>query len=221
MPDKPKTPSPIKGVLHVVRHGESEWNALGKWTGTTDVHLTDKGRKDARLMGGVLADTPIDKIYVSEQIRTHQTADEMLSVMRQSQDHYVISGAINERDYGVYTGKNKWELKQEIGEELFRDIRRGWDNDVPDGENLKEVYNRVHPFYRDVIVPELKQGKRILLVAHGNSIRSLMKYIESISDEDITEVEMIFGEVITYKVAGDGKMLDKKVTRIDTEVPPA
>ena len=211
----------VDGILYVVRHGESEWNALGKWTGTTDVDLTDKGRKDARLMGELLRDTPIDEVYVSEQIRTHQTADEMLGIMSRSRQHYHISGAINERDYGVYTGKNKWELKQEIGEEQFQNIRRGWDCDVPDGENLKEVYNRVYPFYRDSVVPSLKKGKHVLLIAHGNSIRSLMKYIESISDEDIADVEMIFGQVVVYWVSGNGKMVDKKISAIETEPPPA
>ena len=221
MANKDQSTTQMEGVLYVVRHGESEWNALGKWTGTTDVSLTEKGRHEARLLGEVMRDIPIDHTFVSEQVRTHQTADEMFKAMQQCRDSYHITSALNERDYGIYTGKNKWDLKQEIGEEEFNIIRRGWDNDVPDGENLKQVYGRVYPFYRDNIVPLLQKGDHVLVVAHGNSIRSLMKYVESISDEDITEVEMIFGEVLIYRIDTSGKMLDKDILRIDTVPPPA
>lgn len=211
----------LVGKLYVVRHGESEWNALGKWTGTTDVELTEKGRQDAQKMGEVIKHDLIDHVFVSEQIRTHQTADEMMQRMEACVEHYTITGALNERDYGIYTGKNKWELKEEVGEEEFHAIRRGWEHTIPDGENLRMVYERVYPFYRDVIIPLLSQQQHVLIIAHGNSIRSLMKYVESISDEGIAEVEMIFGEVVIYTVDSYGKAINKEVRHIPTEPPPA
>ncbi len=114
------------------------------------------------------------------------------------------SSALNERDYGEYTGKNKWEVKDLVGEEAFNQIRRGWDVPVPGGETLKMVYERVVPFYSETILPQLREGKNILIVASGNSIRSLMKYLESISDEGISQLEMPFGQIIVYNITAEG-----------------
>jgi 2,3-bisphosphoglycerate-dependent phosphoglycerate mutase len=209
------------GTLIVVRHGESEWNALGKWTGTTDVHLTTKGRREAIMLGTLIKDIKIDKAYCSRQIRSLETLESMLNASGQYDVPYERHLGLDERDYGDYTGKNKWEMKQEVGEEVFNKIRRSWDYPVPNGETLKMVYERSVPFYKQAVVPELLKGRNIMLVAHGNSIRSLIKYIESVSDEGISNVEMIFGKALFYKVDDEGKMLDKKEKSIDTTPPPA
>lgn len=210
-----------KSTLIVIRHGESEWNALGKWTGHTDVHLTSKGFSEAAKMGELLADIPIHHAYISQQMRTKETLEGVLDASRQFDVEYEVAPAINERDYGDYTGKNKWEMKEVVGEQAFHDIRRGWDVAIPNGESLKMVYERVVPFYKDVVVPRLNNGENILLVAHGNSIRSLVKYLESISDEEIGNVEMIFGTALLYKVDADGKKIEKTIMSIDTTPPPA
>lgn len=212
---------PLPGKLVIIRHSESEWNALGKWTGHTDVHLSAKGFKESALMGEKLKDIKFDFAYHSEQIRTLETLEGVLDASGQLDVPYATAAAINERDYGVYTGKNKWEVQNEIGEKAFYDIRRGWDMPVPSGETLKTVYNRALPFYKKTVLIRLAKGENVLLVAHGNSIRSLMKYIEDIADEDIGSTEMIFGTAVIYKVDSNGKILEKSVRTIETTLPPA
>jgi 2,3-bisphosphoglycerate-dependent phosphoglycerate mutase len=187
-------------------------NASGQWTGITDVHLSDKGFKDAGSLGRIVADNNLvfDKAYCSEQIRTLETLEGILDASGQFAVPFERAGAINERDYGEYTGKNKWEVKELIGEEQFQKIRRGWNEPIPGGETLKTVYERVVPFYMNEVLPQLLDGKNILLVSHGNGIRSLIKYIENIPDSDIENLEMIFNTILVYGVDEQGRMLDKQ-----------
>jgi 2,3-bisphosphoglycerate-dependent phosphoglycerate mutase len=212
---------PLPGTLIIARHGESEWNALGKWTGTTDVHLTPKGQHEAMLMGEELKDIHFDQAYYSEQIRTKETLDGILTAAGQTEIAAKRTGAINERDYGIYTGKNKWEVKEAIGDEAFHGLRRDWDYHVDGGETLKDVYERVLPFYKDEVLPRLAKGETVLLVAHGNSIRALVKYLESVPEARIAEVEMIFGTALIYQVDEAGLMTHKEVRQIQTVLPPA
>lgn len=211
------------GKLIVIRHGESEWNSLGKWTGTTDVHLSEKGFHESSLYGQELkkTDIKIDYAYCSEQIRTLETLEGILNSSQQFDVGFERAAAINERDYGEYTGKNKWEMKELIGDDKFNKIRRSWDYPVPGGETLKTVYERVQPFYSGIILPRLLRGENILIVAHGNSIRALTKFIEDISDEDIARTEMIFGTIVIYEVESRGKKINKKTLSIDSDLPPA
>lgn len=211
----------MTGKLIIVRHGESEWNATGQWTGLTDVNLTPKGRHEAELMGEQLRDIRIDHAFTSEQIRTVQTLEGLLKGAQQPDVPYDRRWGINERDYGEYTGMNKWQVKEEVGEEAFNGIRRNWDYPVPGGETLKDVYKRAVPFLQKEVLPLLLEGKNVLLVAHGNSIRSLIKYIEKISDEGIAKVEMIFGTILFYDLDKDGHMVKKDERKIDTVLPPA
>lgn len=211
----------MSGKLLVVRHGESEWNARGVWTGVTDIHLSEKGVKEVEMLGEAIKDITINHAFCSQQVRSLETLTAMLSASNQSGVPFAQDDAINERDYGIYTGKNKWEVQQEIGKSAFEKLRRGWDDHVEGGETLKDVYARAVPFYKTKILPLLQEGETVLIVAHGNSIRSLMKYIESISDKDITAVEMLFGEIVIYQVDAEGKKLTKDVRKIDTTPPPA
>lgn len=211
----------MSGLLVIVRHGESEWNAKGVWTGTTNVHLTEKGKREAHQMGEKLQDVHIDKAYCSEQVRTEETLYGMMETMAQGNIPYEISSALNERDYGIYTGQNKWEVQKQVGENTFEKIRRGWDVPIEKGETLKMVYERSVPFYQKTILPQLLEGKNILIIAHGNSIRSLEKYIESISDEGIERTEMIFGTILIFTVDKEGREMHKEIRRIETELPPA
>jgi len=209
------------GRLVIVRHSESAWNALGKWTGTTNVHLSPKGRHEAELMGQTLRDLCFDQAYVSEQVRTSETLQGILMASPTPDVTVTIAPALNERDYGVYTGKNKWQVKAEIGEVAFQALRRSWDYNVPDGETIKDVYARVEPYYISTILPLLAAGKTVLVVAHGNSIRALIKYLESISDAAISQVEMIFGTALIYEVDAAGRMVAKDELTIDSPLPPA
>jgi len=209
------------GKLLISRHTESEWNALGKWTGTTDVHLSKNGFHQAAQLGEALKDIKIDYAFCSLQIRTKETLEGILDGSGQVEVPYERSSDLNERDYGDYTGMNKWEVRDKVGEVEFNSIRRDWDHPVPNGETLKDVYDRTIPFYLQVILPRLKAGQDVLIVSHGNAIRALIKYMEDISDEGIAAVEMPFGTVIDYTVTEDGKKQDRHDIKIELTAPPA
>jgi 2,3-bisphosphoglycerate-dependent phosphoglycerate mutase len=196
--------------LILIRHGESEWNLKGLWTGLTDIGLTEKGKAQARLGGEKLKSSSIDFAYTSALLRAKQTLNEIKSVLGIDVPT-VENGALNERNYGIYTGKNKWDVQKEVGDEEFLKIRRSWDTAIPNGESLKNVYDRVVPYYKSEILPKLKEGKNILIVAHGNSLRSLTKYLENISDEDISKLEIGTGEVDIFEVDNNGKVISKEI----------
>jgi 2,3-bisphosphoglycerate-dependent phosphoglycerate mutase len=118
-----------------------------------------------------------------------------------------------ERDYGDYTGKNKWEVKKEIGDEEFMKIRRSWDHPIPNGESLKMVYERAVPFFLNKILPLLKEGKNVLVVGHGNTLRSLSKYIENISDVEINNFEIDFDIATIYDLDKDGHIISKEILK--------
>lgn len=210
-----------KGILVISRHGESEWNLLGKWTGVTDVNLTDKGRADTTLLGELLDDVDFDVAYTSDLKRTHQTLEALLEGKKAQKDlPRQAHAALNERDYGDYTGMNKWEVKDKVGEEEFNNIRRGWAHPIPNGENLKAVYERVVPYFDEEILPRLQSGENILLVAHGNSIRALMKHLEDIDEQDMAEVEMPFGQLLIYHFESSLPKPHKKEVRKADITPP-
>lgn len=206
------------GKFIIARHHESEWNKLGKWTGRRDVHLTEYGKQKSFEMGLLIKDIHIDQAFDSTQVRSFETLTAMLQAMGQANAPITQSSAHNERDYGEYTGKNKWEMKKEFGEEKFNCIRREWNCPVPSGETLKMVYERVVPFYLNTILPLLKSGKNILLVSHGNAIRAIMKYIESVPDDRVKNIEMMFGAVVIYSIDNEGKMVVKETRMVESKV---
>lgn len=206
------------GKLILARHHESEWNKLGKWTGTRDKHLTDYGFEKSADMGLLIKDVKIDCAFASMEVRTIETLSCMLNTCERYEVPTEHSAAINERDYGDYTGKNKWEIEEQIGEEKFNQLRRGWDYPIPNGETLKMVYDRAVPYFLEKILPKVKEGQNVLVVGHGNSLRTIIKYIESISDEEIANVEMPFGAVIIYDLDEQGHMVHKESRQTESEV---
>jgi len=204
----------MMGKLLIARHHESEWNGQGLWTGTRDVHLSPYGFKKSEEMGALVNDIRIDQVFASKQVRAIETLSCMLNVIGLHDVPSEYIAALNERDYGDYTGKNKWEMEKLLGEEQFEYIRRDWDCPVPGGETLKQVYERVVPFYEHTVVPLLREGKNVLLVSHGNALRALMLYIESIPKEEANHLEMLFGAVIIYEVNESGCMVRKEVRQV-------
>jgi len=198
--------------LALVRHGLSEWNKTGLWTGLTDISLAPEGFEQAKKAGEALRDIHFDVAFVSELIRAKQTLDEMLNVFGY-RPQIISSRAIEERDYGIYTGKNKWEIKKQIGDKKYQEIRRGWDVDVPKGETLKDVYNRTVPYFEQEILPELKIGKNVLVSAHGNSLRALVKYLDKLSNEDVTKLNIATGEIYLYEFDSKGLIIGKKIIK--------
>lgn len=212
------TDSQKMGTLVIVRHHESEWNKKGLWTGSRDVHLTPYGFEKSEELGHMIQDISFDYAFTSTQIRSIETLSAMLNAERQYNVPIEHTPALNERDYGDYTGKNKWDVETLVGEEVFDQIRREWDYPVPHGETLKMVYERAVPFFIQRVLPLLQEGKNVLIVSHGNAIRALMKYIEGISDTDIAHVEMIFGSVLIYMLDREGHMIHKDVRQVESSV---
>lgn len=203
--------------LVLIRHGQSEWNAKGLWTGWNDPSLNEKGRKEARSAGEKLEDISFDKAYTSDLKRAQQTLDEVKKVLKVKKIPTVEAPELKERNYGDLAGKNKWKVKEEYGEEQFMKWRRSWDFPVPNGESLKDVYARVKPYFEKHMLPELKAGKNLLVAAHGNSLRALVKLIEDISDENIPKLEIGTGEVYVYEFDKSGKMTFKEIRSVNED----
>ena len=196
--------------LFLVRHGKSAWNKLGLWTGWTDVDLDEDGIEEARKAGEILKNEQIDVVYTSELKRTHQTFVKIKETIEKPELTHTIHGALNERHYGVYTGKNKWQIKEDVGEEQFQAMRRGWDVKIPEGETLKDVYARVMPYYEANIKKDLMAGKNVLVVAHGNTLRALAKHLENLDEVQIQEIEFETGAVHAYHFDHEGKVTHKE-----------
>lgn len=197
--------------LILIRHGLTDWNAEGRWHGQANISINEEGKKEARKDADEIKDLKIGKAYTSSLSRTIETYEIIKDELKL--DIPVVSDpALNERDYGIYTGRNKWEVKKELGSEKFLNLRRKWDCPIPEGESLKEVYERVVPFYQGHILKDLKNGKNVVVVSSGNTLRALTKYLQNISDEDIAQLELNFGEVDIFTIdEKNGDVLSKEV----------
>lgn len=199
------------GTLILMRHAKSDWNAKGLWTGWTDVPLSEDGRAQAAETAEQLRGTALDAAFTSDLVRCTETLDIILKSLGREDLPITISTAIKERNYGIFTGKNKWEIKEEIGEEKFQRIRRSWDEPIPEGETLKDVYARAVPYLEKEILPMVAAGKTVLLVSSGNALRALVKYLERLSDEQIADVEIGVGEAHLYSIDEKGVVMSKEV----------
>jgi len=221
-------------TMVLVRHGQSQWNLENRFTGWVDVPLSIKGRAEATVAGKKLKDMRFDTIYVSHLMRAIQTMHYILLELSDTRtpiiyheekrihdwEHY--SGDRNneipiyqsvdlaERFYGDLQGLNKAETMKKYGEQQVHIWRRSYDINPPQGESLKDTCERTIPYYKNHIVPELQAGKTVLIVAHGNSLRSITKHVENISDKEIPNVEIPTGVPIIYTLDSQLK-LQKKV----------
>ena len=197
--------------LVLVRHGQSEWNALGLWTGQEDVSLTDQGKAEARKAAEHLREITLHKAHTSSLSRAQQTLEEIKGALSHVELETVHHNALDERHYGDYQAKNKWEIKDQIGDEAFTNLRRTWDYPVPNGETLKDVHARVLPYFEQEILGDLKEGKNIIVAAHGNSLRALMKHLDEIDDDKVHELGIGTGEVVVYEISDEGEVLGKNI----------
>ena len=227
-------------TLVLLRHGESDWNAKNLFTGWVDVHLSDKGRAEAKRGGKLLTEAGIrpDVVHTSLLRRAITTANLALEAADRQWIPTQRSWRLNERHYGALQGMNKAEIREEHGEEKFMEWRRSFDtpppaladdheysqfgderyahlgDDLPRTECLKDVVTRLIPYWYDNIVPQLAQGKTVLIVAHGNSLRALVKHLEGISDDDIAQLNLPTGVPFMYelddtmKPVADARFLD-------------
>lgn len=210
------------GKLILIRHQESRWNKLGFWTGQRDIVLTEEGCKDSEEVGAFLKkylkdnNIQINNAFASMEVRSIETLALVLNTCELYDIPTKHAKEFNERDYGDYTGKDKWEMEKILGEEEFQKVRRGWSEIPPNGESLEMVYNRSIPYFKSEVLPLLNSGKNVLIVAHGNSLRSLLKYIDNISDEDIAHVEFTFNEIVMYELDTEGRCVKKDIQLLRT-----
>jgi 2,3-bisphosphoglycerate-dependent phosphoglycerate mutase len=206
------------GKFIVVRHHESDWNHKGVWTGVRDRHLTEYGFTKSEEMGLLIKEFKIDHAFASMQVRSIETLSSMLETMEQYHVPTEHSSSLNERDYGDYTGKDKWEMEKVLGEDGWNAVRREWNCPVPNGETLQMVYARAVPFFIETVLPHLKKGENVLMASHGNAIRALMKYIENIPDDEVKHIEMLFGQVVVYELDGKGHIISKDIRKTESLV---
>ena len=193
--------------LFLIRHGESYYNKLNLFTGNRDIPLTDKGRDEAVKVGRLLKNFRIDIAYTSCLSRAKET----LHLILEHSGHQLVTvhnnAALNERDYGTLSGKNKSEIEKQYGAKQLNLWRRSFNATPPDGESLRETFHRVIPFFKKYILSDLKKNKNVLIVAHGNSLRALIKELEGISDAAIANIEVGTGEFICYELDKSGSFL--------------
>jgi len=185
--------------LILLRHLKSQWNLENRFTGWTDVPLSMEGVENAKEVSDKLAGVKIDKVYTSPLIRNRETTSLILENLGKKDAPIVINKALDERNYGALQGLNKDEVKKQYGEEQVKLWRRSWDQAPPEGESLKDVYERAVSFFKEYVEKDLESGKDILVVASHNSLRALVKYIENISDEEITDFEISYGGLLKYE----------------------
>ena len=185
--------------LILVRHGQSVWNASNRFTGWTDVDLSDQGVEEAEEAGHELSAIRIDVVHTSDLVRAQRTAEIIMRHNEASDDVPTkYDWRLNERHYGALQGLNKAETAEKHGAEQVHVWRRSFDVAPPEGESLEMTAERTIPYFIEEIVTDLVDGKNVLVSAHGNSLRSIVMHIESISPEDIVSLEIPTGEPIHY-----------------------
>jgi 2,3-bisphosphoglycerate-dependent phosphoglycerate mutase len=203
--------TPAEGLLVLVRHGESTDNELNLFSGWRDVALTEKGVMEARNAGRTLRAEGFrfDAAYTSTLSRAQRSLDLMLGEMDQPDLPIIATPALNERAYGELSGLNKEGARAIWGSEQVHLWRKSYDAVPPGGESLAMTAARALPFCRDVIDPRLKRGEHILVVAHGNSLRSIVKELDGLSDDAVESVHIATSQILTYAIGSDGRVVKK------------
>jgi len=221
--------------LVLLRHGESEWNLENRFTGWTDVDLSEKGVSEAKAAGQLLKSEgyDFDICYTSYLKRAIHTLNYALCEMDREWLPVVKSWKLNERHYGALQGLNKADTAEKYGEDQVKIWRRSFDiqppsltadddrnpakqemyrgvnEELPLTESLKDTIARAVPYYESEILPHILKGERVIIAAHGNSLRALVKYFENLSDEEIISVNIPTGSPLVYELDDDGKFLNK------------
>ena len=197
--------------LVLVRHGQSEWNEKNLFTGWKDPKLTPRGVDEAIKAGKELKEAgySFDKMFTSDLFRAQDTGRIILEQMDIPSIEVIKDVSLNERNYGDLAGLNKDEARKKWGEDQVHIWRRSFDVPPPGGESLKDTAERVLPYFKENIIPELIEGLNILVAAHGNSLRALVMELEEISSEEIVELEISTGVPLVYKFE------ENKIERLD------
>lgn len=234
------------GKLILLRHGQSEWNASNQFTGWVDVNLTEQGEAEAKRGGELLAQEGVlpTVVYTSLLRRAIRTANIALNAADRHWIPVVRDWRLNERHYGALQGLNKAETKEKYGEDQFMAWRRSYGTpppeledtneysqagdpryadlpEVPKTECLKDVVERFVPYFEEEILPRAKRGEVVLIAAHGNSLRALVKHLDNISDEDIAGLNIPTGIPLVYELDAEGTVVNPGGTYLDPEAAAA
>jgi 2,3-bisphosphoglycerate-dependent phosphoglycerate mutase len=196
--------------LILLRHGESQWNLENRFTGWVDVPLSPRGEGEARAAGEKLRGRRIDVVYTSVLARAIETARLALDAAGIGDRPTVRDAALNERMYGDLQGLNKAEAARQFGADQVKLWRRSYDVRPPGGESLADTAARVLPYWRDRILPDLKAGKNVLVVAHGNSLRALVMHLDRLTPEQVLGLEIPTGVPLLYELDPGGAVLGKR-----------
>ena len=196
--------------LVLIRHGQSLWNLENRFTGWIDVPLTEQGRAEARRAGQLIADIKLDVAYTSALTRAQETLALVLEAARQ-RPPIIRDQALNERHYGDLQGLNKADTAKRYGDDQVKLWRRSYDVAPPNGESLELTAKRTLPFYDRAIAGDLRQGKNVLVVAHGNSNRSIVMQLDKLTREQVVALELGTGVPLVYEVNADGTVASKQV----------
>lgn len=201
----------MSASLVLVRHGQSQWNEKNLFTGWKDPGLTAKGVEEAKSAGIQLRTEgfQFDVMFTSDLLRAQKTGEIILKELGVTNLPVVKNQALNERDYGDLSGLNKDEAREKWGDEQVHIWRRSFDTPPPGGESLKSTAERVLPYFKKEILPQLLEGKNILIAAHGNSLRSLVMELDQLTKEQVVKLEIATGDPIYYEIASSGKVVKK------------
>lgn len=197
-------------ILALIRHGQSLWNLENRFTGWVDVPLTAQGEAEARKAATKLEELSFDVAYTSALRRAQRTLELILET-RGWRTPVIRDQALNERHYGDLQGLNKDELRQQFGEEQVKIWRRSYDVPPPNGEALKDTAARTLPFFERAIMGDIRQGKNVLVVAHGNSNRSIVMQLDKLSKEEVLELNLETGIPLIYELTETGEVLGKQI----------
>jgi 2,3-bisphosphoglycerate-dependent phosphoglycerate mutase len=208
-----KSDAMIDRLLVLVRHGESEWNLKNLFTGWKDVGLTGNGIAEARAAGRKLTAQGIrfDVAFTSALVRARHSLELILEELGQRAIPVLEDKALNERDYGDLSGLNKDDARKRWGEEQVHLWRRSYDVSPPGGESLKDTVARALPYYVQEILPHVMRGERVLVAAHGNSLRALIMVLDRLTPKTIPAMELATGLPLVYRLHADTTVASKEV----------
>ncbi len=209
----------MERMLVLARHGQSEWNLKKLFTGWRDPDLTELGVEEARTAGRWLKaqGSQFDVAFTSNLKRAQNTCALILESMGQSGLETIRSEALNERDYGDLSGLNKDDARERWGDAQVHEWRRSYDVPPPGGESLKDTAARVLPYYIETILPRVMDGQRVLVAAHGNSLRALVMVLDHLGPATIAGLEIATGVPLVYRIKGDTTVASKSVLERDID----
>jgi 2,3-bisphosphoglycerate-dependent phosphoglycerate mutase len=208
-------------ILILLRHGQSVWNLENRFTGWVDVDLSPQGESEARHAGELLRPFQIDYLFTSVLKRATRTAELALAVAEKHDIPTERDQALNERHYGDLQGLNKDDIGRQYGEQQLKIWRRSYDVPPPNGESLKDTQARSVPYFQQKVLPRLREGKNVLIAAHGNSLRSIVMFLENLTKEEVLELNIPTGNPLVYELSiqddGSITILNKRYLADHTE----